>query len=43
MRLQKKNPPNRTGSNTKSVQKDAHYLEPDLRPREPKKAKYATF
>ena len=43
VRLQKKNPPNRAGSNPKSVQKHAHYLEPDLRPREPKKAKYATF
>ena len=44
VRLQKKKkPPNGTGSDPKSVQKHAHYLVADLRPREPKKAKYATF
>ena len=47
VRWQKKNPPNRTPSpaDPKSVQKNAHYLNPieGLRPCEPKKAKYATF
>ena len=38
-----KKTPKRTGSDPKSVQKNAHYFEPQLRPREPKKAKYATF
>ena len=38
-----KNSRNRRSRHLKSVQKQALYFEPQLRPREAKKAKYATF
>ena len=38
-----KNPPNRRGTDPKSVQKHVQYLVADFRPRDPKNAKYATF